>query len=299
MGTPEFAIPSIKMLNQSKHDVALVVTQTDKLAGRGKVMTMPLIKKYAIENGLTVMQPENWKCEQYIQALADVEPDLIITVAYGKILPKKVLDIPKIGCINVHASLLPKYRGAAPINWAIIKGESITGVTTMWMDAGMDTGDMILKKSVCINKNMTAGELHNQLSVVGAEALKDTLENLDNIKRIPQNNNEATYAPMIDKSIGHIQWEESASAIHNLVRGLNPYPGAYAFFKDMRVKMWETIPVIESNKVILPGQVVYTQDGGILVGCGKGHIQILELQVDSGKRMLAEQFSRGHNIACV
>jgi len=299
MGTPEFSVPSLKMLVDEGYEIVAVVTQPDKPKGRGKKLSSPPIKEYAVENGIPVLQPEKVKTPEFINKIRSLEPDLLVTAAYGKILPGELLNIPRYGCINVHASLLPKYRGAAPINWAIINGESKTGITTMQTDIGMDTGDILLKDEIEITEDITAGELEEKLAELGAETLKKTLEKLKegNLQRIPQKHSEASYAPMLSKEIGLINWEKTSCEIHNLVRGVNPWPGAYTFYKGRRIKIWKTKNIenwsancstqLNDNGVDdkLPGTICSTTKDGIVVKCGRGYVLLLELQFDGAKKL--------------
>lgn len=298
MGTPDFAIPSLKMLTEEGYDVAAVVTQPDKPKGRGKKLAFPPVKEFALQKGISVLQPEKVKTVEFVDELKKINPDLLVTAAYGQILPKEVLDIPKYGCINVHASLLPKYRGAAPIQWAIINGEKVTGVTTMFTDIGMDTGDMLLKAETEIDENITYGELHDKLAVLGADVLKKTLEKLkDNtLVRIPQPHEQATYAPMIKKEMGLIDWKKSARSIHNLVRGTNPWPVAFSFYKNAKFKIWKTIYEDSYKPDSKAGTILEAGKDGILVACGEGCLRILEIQFESAKRMSVREYLCGHKI---
>jgi methionyl-tRNA formyltransferase len=312
MGTPAFAVPCLDMLVKEGYEVAAVVTQPDKPKGRGnKLSTLP-IKEYALNQGIEVLQPEKIRTAEFEAKIKDINPDLLVTVAYGKILPKTLLDIPDLGCINVHGSILPKYRGAAPIHWAIINGEKETGITTMYTDIGTDTGDMLLKKFVAITDKMTVGELHDQLSIIGAEVLKDTLIQLQNgnLKRTPQDNTEATYAPMIKKDTGLIGWNKASVDIHNLVRGTNPSPGAYTFYKGERMRIWatevlngfqsETKPGCMASSAAerndQPGCIMKVDKDGLIISTIDGSIKITEIQFDSSKRMSVEEYIRGHRI---
>lgn len=229
MGTPEFAVASLDILLKERIDIVAVVTQPDRPVGRKRIITPPPVKKLAIEHNIPVYQPAKVRDEEFIKKLLSLEPDLIVVVAFGQILSRQVLDIPKIGCINVHASLLPKYRGAAPVQWAIINGEKVTGVTTMWMDEGLDTGDIFLQESIEIKDDWTALELFSELSILGGKLLIDTLKHIKsgNIIRIAQDDTQATYAPMLKKEIGKIDWSKSANEICNLIRGTYPWPCAY------------------------------------------------------------------------
>jgi len=298
MGTPEFAIPSLDMLLKEGYDVAAVVTQPDKPKGRGNKMSPPPVKEYAMEHGIEVLQPEKVKTEEFVEKIKAINPDLLVTAAYGKILPKSVLDIPKHGCINVHGSLLPKYRGAAPIQWSIINGEKVTGITTMYTDVGMDTGDMLVKAEIEITEDMTAGELHDKLSVLGAEVLKETLKRLENgtLERIPQNDEEATYAPMMTKETGCIDWSKSSREIHNLVRGTNPWPGAYTFYNDKKMKIWMTSVISDEEHDSKAGTILKVSKDGIVVACGLGKLNIKEIQFENARKMSVEEYICGHKI---
>ncbi len=296
MGTPDFAVPSLKMLIDEGYEVAAVVTQPDKPKGRGKKLAAPPVKEYAVEKGIKVLQPASAKTEDFIQQLRELAPDMLITAAYGKILPKEVLDIPPLGCINVHGSLLPKYRGAAPIQWAVINGDKTTGITTMYTDIGMDTGDMLVKREIPIPEDITSGELYLQLADLGAEVLKETLLRVKNntLERIPQKDEEATYAPMLKKEIGLIDWNKSAWEIHNLVRGTNPWPGAYTYYKGERLRIWKTERTTENAEGVLPGRLYKVSRDGVFVSTGQGVLKIKEIQFDSSRKMTVEE--RWHNI---
>jgi len=298
MGTPEFAIPSLKMLVEEGYDVVAVVTQPDKPKGRGNKLTAPPVKEYAVEKGIPVLQPEKVKTPEFVQELKAVNPDIIITAAYGKILPKEILDIPPLGCINVHGSLLPKYRGAAPIHWAIINGEKTTGITTMYTDTGLDTGDMLLKREIAITDDMTVGELHDRMAVLGAETLKETLIRLKEgrLERTPQNHAEATYAPLITKDTGKVNWADTSVNIYNLIRGTNPWPVAYTHYKGDRMRIWKAR--FNSGKQVdfAPGTITDVGKGYIEVACGSGTLIIEEIQFSSSRRMSVEEYLRGHVI---
>ncbi|WP_094546477.1 methionyl-tRNA formyltransferase [Petroclostridium xylanilyticum] len=299
MGTPEFAVPCLDMLVNEGYNVIGAVTQPDKPKGRGHKLSQPPVKEYAVSKGIPVFQPSNLKNGSFKDDLENLNPDLIVVVAYGKILPKYILDYPKYGCINVHASLLPKYRGAGPIQWCIINGEKETGITTMYMDEGMDTGDMILKKKISIGEDETAGELHDRLSVLGAEVLKETVGLLEKgpIPREPQPHHEATYAPMLDKSISRINWSKPAIEIKNLVRGVNPWPVAYTYYKDQCMKVW-SVDIEECCTDEVPGTILkYINNKGLAVKAGDKYcIIIKEVQFEGGKRMGIDEYLRGHSI---
>lgn len=291
MGTPEFAVPSLKALTESA-EVLCVVTQTDKPKGRGHKLTPPPVKVFAEENNIPVLQPASLKSPEVAEKLAAFNADLIVVVAYGKILPQNILDLPKFGCINVHASLLPKYRGAAPIEWSIINGETSTGITTMKMDAGLDTGDMLLASKVEITEDMILPELKNILSVEGAKLLIKTIDNLDTITPVKQDNSLSNYAPMLTKDTGKIDWKKSAREIHNLVRGL--YGGAFASIDGQKFKIWRT-KIFPMNLNFHVGEIKIHHKK-FFVGTGDGTLEILELQAPNSKKMDAASFLLGHKL---
>ncbi|HWR61360.1 MAG TPA: methionyl-tRNA formyltransferase, partial [Clostridia bacterium] len=299
MGTPDFAVPCLKLLIDQQHDIAAVVTQPDRAKGRGKKLALPPVKVLAEEAGIPVYQPERIKAPEFVQVLRDLKPEVMIVVAFGQLLSREILDIPPLGCINVHASLLPKYRGAAPINWCIINGEHTTGVTTMYMDKGMDTGDMILKKETDILENETAGELHDRLMPLGAAVLEETmvLLELGRVPRTPQNESEATYAPIMTKSLGRIDWSRDVKAINNLIRGTYPWPGAFSTYEGRAFKIFkaEAIENVSGNKSC--GCISRVSKDSIIVSCGTGSLRITELQFENEKRMDVEAYLRGHEIA--
>lgn len=299
MGTPEFAVPSLQKLIDEKYNIVAVVTQPDRPKGRGKKTLPPPVKELALKFNIPVYQPEKVKASEFIEKVRSLSPDLIIVIAFGQILPGEILKIPQFGCINVHGSLLPKYRGAAPIQWAIINGEEVTGVTTMFMDEGMDTGDILLKKEISISSEDTAGNLHDRMSVIGAELLNDTLDLLIRDKLIGKNQNheEATYAPMLRKEMGLIDWSKSSKCIIDLIRGLSPWPSAYTYYKDIIIKIWKAEnykKVYENNSL---GEIVEViKEKGIVVKTGDGSLLIKEIQVPNGKRMSVCDYLRGHDI---
>ncbi len=300
MGTPEFAVPSLEMLINEGYKVIAVVTQPDKPKGRGKKLAAPPVKEFALEHSIPVLQPEKIKTPEFVEEIRKLAPDLLITAAYGKIISKEMLDIPPLGCINVHGSLLPAYRGAAPIQWSIINGEKVTGITTMFTDVGLDTGDMLLKREIEIGCDMTAGELHDAMAVLGAQVLKETLIELKNgtLVRKPQDDSLSSYAPIITKEVGHIDWNKTAQQIHDLVRGTNPWPGAYTYLNESKMRVWKTsISNLENNKSHCPGEIVKVDDNGLQVKCSDGYILINELQFDSSKRMKVSDYLRGHKIS--
>lgn len=298
LGTPDFALPSLKMLFDRGDDI-VVFTQPDKPVGRKAILTPPAVKKAALEYGLKVYQFEKIRSAEGVAALRTERPDLMVTAAFGQILSKENLEIPKYGCINVHGSLLPKYRGAAPIQWAVINGEKITGVTTMLTDVGLDTGDMLLKKETEIGENETAGELFDRLAEIGAELLKKTIECLERgeLKPIKQNEAEATKCGMIKKENGHIDFSRGSQAVHNLVRGMNPWPCAYAMLDGQIVKIWKTRRSDVEQSQGTAGLILRAdRENGILVDCMDGVIEICELQFSGAKRMSAKDAVLGHKI---
>lgn len=297
MGTPEFAVPSLKMLIE-KFGVKAVFTQPDRPRGRGNRVTMSPVKKIALENNIPVVQPIKLKNDtESIEYIKKLNPDFIIVVAFGQILPKEVLDIPKYGCINLHASLLPKYRGAAPINWAIIRGEKLTGNTTMFMDEGLDTGDMLLKSEFPITEEMDFKELHDILMNDGAQLLADTINGLVNntIVRKRQQGDCPFYAKMLSKSIGEINWNDSNINIHNLIRGLNSSPVAYTKYNENTMKIYKS-EIIDKNVDDIPGKIVEINKTGIKVLCGTGILNIKIIQFPGGKPLTVEEYLRGHNL---
>lgn len=298
MGTPEFAVPCLDRLVAEQYEVVAVVTQPDRPKGRGQKLAASPVKEAALRHGLPVLQPEKIKKPGFIEQLAGLRPDVIVVVAFGQFLPKVLLDLPPLGCVNVHASLLPKYRGAAPIHWAVINGEEVTGVTTMFMDVGMDTGDMILKASVPLLPDETTGELHDKLKSLGADVLAATLQQLaDGIApRIPQDNGEATYAPLLTRGMERIDWKKPAQAVHNMVRGLNPWPGAYCLHNEKPLKVWRTEVWRGGTAACLPGRISWLAEDGIVVATGPGSIELREVQPESKRRMGAGEYIRGYGL---
>ena len=296
MGTPDFAVPSLEALIE-KYGVEAVFTQPDRPKGRGKKMAFSAIKEVAVKHDIKVFQPEKLKDDrEAIEYLKDLKPDFIIVVAFGQILTKEVLDIPKYGCINLHASLLPMYRGAAPLNWVVINGERKSGNTTMLMDVGLDTGDMLLKDEVEITENMTAGELHDILMVRGGNLLIETIEGLANgtIKGIKQEG-ETCYAKMLSKNTGKISWDKSALEIHNLIRGLNPWPIAHTTYKEENMKIYES-EVLNENSNKEPGTILSVNKSGMKVSCKEGVLLVKKVQFPNGKPLTIEQYINGKDI---
>ncbi len=296
MGTPDFAVPSLKRLVE-EYNVTAVLTQPDKPKGRGKKMAYPPVKEEALKHGIPIYQPIKLKDDADLtQKLKDLKPDFMIVVAFGQILTKEVLDIPKYGCINLHASLLPMYRGAAPINWAIINGEKVTGNTTQLMDIGIDTGDMILKDEVEITNNMTSGELHDILMVRGADLLIKSIEGIVNENIVLQKQPDETfYAKMLDKDLADINWNMSSREIHNLVRGLNPWPIAYTNYKGERMKIYET-EALEEKTSMKPGTILDVNKSGVKIACKENVLIIKKVQFPNGKPLTIEQYINGHEI---
>ena len=306
MGTPDFAEESLKNLVEAKYDIIGVVTNPDKPKGRGMKMVASPVKEYALEKGLKIYQPEKVrKNTEFIEEIKGLNPDVICVVAYGKILPKEILEIPKLGCINVHGSLLPKYRGAAPIQWAVLNGDEVTGITTMYMDEGMDTGDMILKQEVEIGEDETTGELWDRLSKIGGELLVKTLKEIEKgIAPRQKQGEEFTLAPMLSKDMAKIDWnKKTAQEIKNLVRGLNPIMGAYTFLNGKKIKFWKVDlakedEIIAENLDFLGNGVVLLADGkdGLYIKAKEGIIKVLEIQGENAKRMPIQDYLRGNPI---
>ena len=283
MGTPDFSVPTLECIIEAGHEVVGVVTQPDKAKGRGKKVVYPPVKEKALEHGLTVYQPRRAREPEFIEQMRALNPDVMVVVAFGQILPKALLDIPQYGCVNVHASLLPKYRGAAPIQWAVIRGEKVSGVTTMQMDVGLDTGDMLLKAEVPLAEDETGGSLHDKLSVLGGDLLIETLKGLEAGTIVP--------ARMLDKSLGKIDFSMPAKEIERLIRGLNPWPSAYTSYNNKTMKLWKA-KVVPGGEAV-PGQILAVDKKGFTVQTGDGALQILELQMEGKKRMDAGAFLRG------
>ena len=294
MGTPDFAVPPLEALAHSDHRVVGVVTQPDRPKGRGRKLTAPPVKQTAERFGIPVLQPETVRTDEFHRHMTELSPDLFVVVAFGQILPQSLLDIPRKGAINVHASLLPRHRGAAPIQWAIIEGDPETGVTTMMMDKGMDTGDILLMDRTPIARDETAATLHDRLSTMGAKTLMRTLDELvaGALTRTPQDHAKATYAAMLKKSDGEIDWSDSAEAIDRRIRGLTPWPGAYTFTDGMRLKIFKATAMDRSVSVP-PGTILECFPGELRIATGKGALAIKEIQGASGKRLPIDDFLCG------
>lgn len=298
MGTPDFAVPTLEMLIEEGHKVSAVVTQPDKPKGRGKKSSMPPVKEVALKHDLPVLQPERIKGdESFFEHIQSLNPDVIVVVAFGQILPESILNIPKYGCINIHGSLLPKYRGAAPIQWSILNEELKTGVTIMYMDKGMDTGDMLLKKEIIIAPTDTYETLHDKMKLVGAEALKEAwpLIVAGGESREKQDNEIATYAPLIQKSMGEINWQERTSHIDAKIRGLNPWPGGYTYYKGEVMKVWKALPSKEVHTAEA-GTVLEVSKEGLLVKTLDGSLLIQEIQMPNKKRMPVSEYIKGNTL---
>ena len=294
MGTPDFAVPCLARLLDISNVIG-VVTQPDKPKGRGQKLLPPPVKIFAEAHGIEVYQPERVKMPDFVNILQELAPDLVVVVAFGQILSKDILSLPPLGCVNVHASLLPRYRGAAPMQWAIVRGETETGITTMFMDEGLDTGDMLLQEKLPISQTMTTAELHDAMMQLGADVLEKTILSLaaGTLERIPQDETHSTYAPLLSKETGCIDWQKNAREIHDLVRGLNSWPGAYSILNGQKFKIWRTRP---AEGTANPGEIVSVTPQGLLVGTGKGMLEILELQAPNKKKMKASDYVRGHGL---
>lgn len=310
MGTPDFAQKSLKKLVEAGHNILAVVTNPDKPKGRGGKLAFSEVKEYALTQGLEIHQPlKVRKNEEFINKIKELKPDVIVVVAYGKILPKELLDIPKFGSINVHGSLLPKLRGAAPIQWSVLNGDKITGITTMFMDEGMDTGDMILQEELEIGEDENVGEVWDRMGDLGADLLEKTISNLEQVKaQLPNPKNldevkklmgarkqegEYTLAPMLDKEMSKIDWNKTSQEIHNLVRGLNPIMGTYTFFGEKKIKIWKTELLKEDSRKGKPGEVIAADKKELVIATEDGIIKIIELQGENAKKMDYRSFLNG------
>ena len=298
MGTPNFSLPTLKQLYESNHDIQLVVTQPNRPKGRGRESSAPPVKRFALEKGLTVLQPEQFTNPEVVNTLRELNADVFIVVAFGQILKENLINLPRHFCINLHASILPKYRGAAPINWAIINGETETGVTTMKMDTRLDTGDILSTSKVPIKPEDDAQSLHDTLAGKGASLVLETLRQLDagTLRPIPQDSNLSSYAPKLNKEDGLIHWDDSALKIHNRVRGLSPWPGAFSYIGSRRFCICKT-EITTGDPLDRPGIIVRIADRGIEVGTRDGRIIVTEIQLEGKKRMGAKSFLAGNKLA--
>lgn len=295
MGTPDFSVPSLKSLIDSEHEVVGVVTQPDKKKGRGKKISPTPVKVAAQQAGITVLQPTKIKTSEFQDSLRSLQPDLIVVVAYGRILPAEILELPRLGCINVHGSLLPRHRGAAPVQWAVLAGDTEAGVTIMQMDVGLDTGDILLPASIKVDDGETAGSLFTKLSVLGARTLIQALELQlqGKLQATTQDHGKATKAPPLNKEQGIIDWSKPAEELHRLIRGLDPWPSAYSFINGKRFRFFSPQVVYKTSE-IPPGRVLLADKEGILIAAGKDMLLIREIQPEGKKRMTVESFLCGH-----
>ena len=296
MGTPEFAVPTLQALIDH-HQVAAVVTQPDRQRGRGKKVQFSPVKEKAAEYKIPVLQPEKARDEEFIQELETIAPDVIVVVGYGQILPERILNLPKYGCINVHGSLLPKYRGAAPIQWAVLNGEEKTGITTMYMEKGLDTGDMIDKAEVVLDPKETAGSLHDKLMNLGADLLLETLDKLEKgtIVRTKQDDSQSCYAKMLSKEMGRMDFSRSAKELEQWIRGMNPWPSAYTTMNGKTLKIWDA-DVVSYEGSVEPGTVVKVTKDTIIVAAGEGALALKEIQLAGKKRMPVQAFLLGSSV---
>ena len=297
MGTPDFSVPALEALVEGGHEVVAAITQPDKPKGRGKAVLMTPVKEKAMELGIPVYQPVKVREPEFVEKLRQMEPDAIVVVAFGQILPKSILEIPRYGCVNIHASLLPKYRGAAPIQWAVIDGERESGVTTMFMNEGLDTGDMLEKEAVTLDTKETGGSLHDKLSAIGGRLILSTLKGLEDgtLKGTPQTDEGTCYAKMLKKSLGDIDWTMDAAAIERLIRGLNPWPSAYTCLHGKTLKIWDG-DVLGREYGVEPGTVAEVAKDRLVVQTGQGSLAIRSLQLEGKKRMDAGDFLRGYAV---
>lgn len=297
MGTPDFAVPCLEMLCEKNYNIKAVITQPDRPKGRGQKLVESPVKACALKHDLPILQPQKIKTPEFEAILEELNPDLIVVVAFGQILSKRILDIPRLGCINVHASILPKYRGAAPLHWSVIRGEEKTGVTTMFMDEGLDTGDMLLTAEMDITNETTTGDVHDTLQTMGADVLAETIEQLiaGTAVRRPQNHDEATYAPLLTKELECIDWSQSAVDIHNLIRGLNPWPGSYTICRNKRLKLWKS-EVLAEETGEQAGTIIRVESERLVVATGTGVIALVSVHPEGKKRMAAGDFARGYQI---
>lgn len=301
MGTPDFSVPTLERLIASRHEVIAVVTQPDKPKGRGKEVQMPPVKETALQHGIPVYQPVRARETSFVGEIRSLAPDVVVVIAFGQILSRELLDVPKLGCVNIHASLLPKYRGAAPIQWAVINGDRETGITTMMMDVGMDTGDMLEKLVVPLGEKETGGSLFDRLSLLGGDLILSTLDKLEDgtLVRTPQDHDEATHVKKIEKSMGDIDWTMDAAAIERLIRGLNPWPSAYTHWNGKILKIWEADVASgdgSQGSRASAGEVLEAAGDSLKVQTGNGVLDIRSLQLEGKKRMDTGAFLRGYQV---
>jgi methionyl-tRNA formyltransferase len=299
MGTPDFAAVTLEKLIKSEHELLGVVTQPDKQKGRGRELSISPVKELALKHGIPVFQPNKVREAEFIDLVKAMAPEVIVVAAFGQILPKTFLDIPFYGCINVHGSLLPKYRGAAPIQYSIIDGENETGITIMYMDIGIDTGDMILQEKLTIADNETGGSLFDKMAYLGADLLLKALEQLEagTAVRIPQDNEQATYVKILNKDMGLLDFNQPAVKLERLIRGLNPWPSAYTYLDGKTLKLWQADVESLPDSSALPGQIIELRKDSLVIATGDGALVIKELQLEGKKRMTADAFLRGYSLA--
>lgn len=297
MGTPDFSVGTFEALIEAGHEIILAVTQPDKPKGRGEKVQYPPVKEAALKRQIPVFQPKRVRAPECIEELRKYDADIMVVIAFGQILPKEILEMTPYGCVNVHASLLPKYRGAAPIQWAVINGERVSGVTTMQMDEGLDTGDMLMKTEIVLDEKETGGSLHDKLAGAGAELCVQTLEALKDgtVVREPQQESTTEYARMLDKGMGRIDWGKDAKSIECLIRGLNPWPSAYTEWNGKTMKIWEA-DVADIDEGREPGTVIRVEKDGFCVQTGSGSLKVRSLQIPGKKRMDAGAFLRGYQV---
>lgn len=297
MGTPDISVSILDSIVNSRHEVTAVVTREDKPKGRGKEMAFPPVKEYALSHNIPIMQPQKIKTSEAIEELKSYEADIFVVAAYGQILSKEILEMPRLGCINVHTSLLPKLRGSAPIQWAIIEGETETGVTIMQMDEGMDTGDILFTEKVPIDKDETGGSLFDKLAECGAGLIVKALDAIEagDFTPVAQDHDKATYAKMLNKKLGYIRFQRTAEEIERLIRGLDPWPSTFTYYKGKTLKIWKAEVVNENNNAA-PGTVVKVDNEAIYVNTTKGILKITELQLEGKKRMKTKDFLLGYKI---
>lgn len=297
MGTPDFSVGTFEALIEAGHEIVLAVTQPDKPKGRGEKVQYPPVKEAALKRQIPVFQPKRVRAPECIEKLRKYDADIMVVIAFGQILPKEILEMTPYGCVNVHASLLPKYRGAAPIQWAVINGERVSGVTTMQMDEGLDTGDMLMKTEIVLDEKETGGSLHDKLAGAGAELCVQTLEALKDgtVVREPQQESTTEYARMLDKGMGRIDWSKDAKSIECLIRGLNPWPSAYTEWNGKTMKIWEA-DVADIDEGREPGTVIRVEKDGFCVQTGSGSLKVRSLQIPGKKRMDAGAFLRGYQV---
>lgn len=298
MGTPDFAVGTLEAIIKAGHEIVLAVTQPDKPKGRGRELVMSPVKECALKAGIPVFQPERIKKDEAVAELKKYDADIMVVAAFGQILSKAVLDMTKYGCINVHASLLPRYRGAAPIQWAILDGEEVTGVTIQKMNEGVDTGDIIMQQQVVIDPDETGGSLFDKLKSVGASLCTEALEEIESGKAVytPQPDAEYSYAKMLTKELGHIDWKKASDVTERLVRALNPWPSAYTSFEGKTMKIWGADAYGETRRGVEPGTVTDVSKDQIVVACGQGTLGINELQLEGKRRMKVREFLPGYHV---